>query len=266
MNQATTPARLHGRPGIILSFAIAAGLTILLTACATVSPPPIVPISEVIALSRAGTPPDGVVSAMRRTIYAPRGSDFGKLAELGVQPPVLDAIQTRFVNDVELLTRQFVLGQSRGGCSACFPQLLDLANLAAGGNGMSPDLPTGRVSGGGRPRGVPEWVPATSAATFSAAPSLTVEEIARRARAGTPSEELVRQIHSSRLDGLIAQGHIATGRLSFGTRSTVGLSGSRLAALRQEGVADPVLDALQEQYLAQFIEFQRQRFRAGVRQ
>jgi hypothetical protein len=266
LNNATTPALPYPRRSGILPFALAAALTVLLAACASLSPPPPVPISEVIALSRAGTPPDGVVSAMRRTIYAPRGSDFGKLAELGVQPPVLDAIQTRFVNDVELLTRQFVLGQSRGGCSACFPQLLDLANLAAGGNGMSPDLPTGRLTGGGRPRGVPEWVPATSAAAFSAAPSLTVEEIARRARAGTPAEELVRQIHSSRLDGLIAQGLVATGRLSIGTRSSVGLSGSRLAGLRQQGVADPVLDALQEQYLAQFIEFQRQRFRAGVRQ
>ena len=46
----------------------------------------------------------------------------------------------------------------------------------------------------------------------------------------------------------------------------MGLSGSRLAALRQQGMPDPVLDAIQEQYLAQFIEFQRQRFRAGVRQ
>jgi hypothetical protein len=262
MNNAIRPTRPNPRGGGILSFASAAALTAMCAACASVSPPPPVPISEVIALSRAGTPPEGVISAMRRTTYAARGSDFGKLADLGVRPPVLDAIQTRFVNDIELLTRQAVLGQSRGGCSACFPQLLDLANLAAGGNGMSPDLPTGRLSGGGRPRGVPEWVPATSAAAFSAAPSLTIEEIVRRSRAGIPTEELARQVQSSRLDGLIAQGLIATGRLSFGTRSSVGLSGSRLAALRQEGVADPVLDALQEQFLAQFIEFQRQRFRA----
>jgi hypothetical protein len=261
MNNGIPRACSHARGRGILSFASAA-LTATLVACASVSPTPTVPISEVIALSRAGTPPNGVIAAMRQTTYAPRGSDFGKLADRGVQPPVLDAIQTRFVNDVELLTRQFVMGESRGGCSACFPQPLDLANLAHGGNGMAPDLPAGRLSSGGRPRGVPEWVPATSAAAFSAAPSLTVEEIVRRSRAGASTEDLVRQINSSRLDGLIAQGLIATGRLSFGTRSSVGLSGSRLASLHQEGVADPVLDALQEQFLAQFIELQRQRFRA----
>jgi hypothetical protein len=42
--------------------------------------------------------------------------------------------------------------------------------------------------------------------------------------------------------------------------SSVGLSGSELAALHHEGVPDPVLDALQEQYLAQFVEFQRLRY------
>lgn len=262
---ATTPARLRWhRSGVLLS-ATAASLIMLIAACATVTPPAPVPISEVIALSRAGTAPDGVIAAMRRTIYAPRGSDYAKLADLGVQPPVLDAIQTRFVNDVELLTRQFVLGQSRGGCSACFPQPLDLANLAGGGNGMALDQPTGRPTGGGRPPGVPEWVPATSPAAFSGAPNLAIEEIVRRARAGTPPEELIRQIQSSRLDALIAQGLIATGRLSVGTRSTVGLSGSRLAALRQEGLSDPVLDALQAQFLAQFVDFQRQRFRSRMR-
>ena len=130
---------------------------------------------------------------------------------------------------------------------------------------MSPDRSTGRRTGGGRPPGVPTWVPASAGIAFRNAPGLTVEEIARRAQAGVPVEELVAQIHTSRLDGLIAQGVIQTGQFNLGTRSSVGLSGSRLAALRQQGVPDPVLDAIQEQYLAQFIEFQRQRFRAGMR-
>ncbi len=250
------------RSGCAVFLAVAA---LLQAACASMSPRPPLPISEVVALSKAGTAPDEVIARMRRTVYAPRGSDFGKLADLGVQPPVLDFIQVRFVNDVELLTRTYVQGDSRGGCSDCFPQPLDLANLAVGGSGMSPDRPTGRRTGGGRPPGVPTWVPASAGIAFRNAPGLTVEEIARRAQAGVPVEELVAQIHTSRLDGLIAQGVIQTGQLNLGTRSSVGLSGSRLAALRRQGVPDPVLDAIQEQYLAQFIEFQRQRFRGGMR-
>jgi hypothetical protein len=42
--------------------------------------------------------------------------------------------------------------------------------------------------------------------------------------------------------------------------SSVGLSGSLLATLHHEGVPDLVLDALQEQYLAQFVEYQRLRY------
>jgi len=234
-------------------------------ACASLGPSPPVPISEVIEVSKTGAVPDQVIRRMGRTVYAPRGSDFGKLADLGLQPPVLDFIQTRFVNDVELLTRAWVLGDRRGGCSACFPQPLDLANLAKGGDGMSPDRPTGRNTGGGRPPGVPTWVPGSPGIAFRNAPSLTVQEIAARAKAGVPTEELVAQIHSSRLDGLIGQGFFATGQITFGTRASVGLSGSELAALRKQGVPDPVLDALQEEYLAQFIEIQRQRVGSGIR-
>ena len=253
-------AKSTSRANAFLRLGFAAVLAVLQVACAGVGPRPPLPISEVVALSQAGTPPEEVIARLRRSTYAPRGSDFGKLADLGVKPPVLDFIQVQFVGDVELLTRYFVLGQSLGGCTFCFPQPLDLANLAAGGNGMSPDLPTGRYTGGGRPPGVPAWVPASPRIAFATGRGITVDEIARRAKEGIPAEELVRQIRSSRLEGLIGQGFIAQGRFTFGTRSSVGLTGSRLAALRQEGVPDPVLDALQEQYLAQFIEFQRLRF------
>ncbi len=236
------------------------GLTVVvLSACAGVGPQPPLPIAEVVTLSRSGNPPAAVVERMRaaRTTYAPRGSDFGKLADLGVPPDVLDAIQSRFVGEVEMLTRYYVLGESLGGCSYCFPQPLELGNLAAGGDGMSPDKPTGNYTGGGRPPGVPKWVPASPGTAFTAAPALTVDEIARRAKAAEPADELASQIRRSRLDNLIAAGGFG----SVSTKSSVGLSGSRLAQLRQEGVPDVVLDALQEQYLAQFIEFQRQRYK-----
>ena len=226
-------------------------------ACAGVGPHPPLPISEVVSLSKAGTQPELVIAKLRssRSVYAPRGSDFGKLGELGVKPPVLDFIQVKFVGDVELLTRYYVLGESLGGCTYCFPQPLDLATLAAGGNGMSPNLPTGNYTDAGRPPGVPAWVPASPGLAFELAPSVTLDQIARRAKDGVPAEELARQVRSSRLEGLIAQGG-----LTLGTMSYVGLYGSELAALHQQGVPDPVLDAVQEQYLAQFVEFQRLRY------
>lgn len=216
------------------------------------------PISVVIDLSKSGAAPTQVAERMRtaRTTYAPRGSDFGKLADLGVAPSVLDDIQTRFVNEVEMLTRYAVLGESLGGCSYCFPQPLDLGNLAKGGNGMAA-APTGNYTGGGRPPGVPTWVPASPGIAFEKAPGLTVDEIAQRAKAGEPAEALARQIRHSRLDNVIATG----GWSNVTTRAAVGLSGSKLAGLHQQGVPDVVLDALQEQYLAQFIEFQRQRYK-----
>ena len=150
-----------------------------------------------------------------------------------MKPPVLDFIQVKFVNDVELLTRYYVLGESLGGCTYCFPQPLDLANLASGGNGMSPHLPTGNYTYGGRPPGVPAWVPYSPGLAFEAPrPSRWTRSPSAPRRASLP-EELARQVRSSRLEGLIAQGG-----LTLGTMSSVGLSGSELAALHHEGVPD----------------------------
>jgi hypothetical protein len=246
-----------GRGNGFLSLGFAVVLAGVLAACAGVGPQPPLPISEVATLSKAGTQPELVIAKLRstRSVYAPRGSDFGKLADLGVKPPVLDFIQVKFVGDVEMLTRYYALGESLGGCTYCFPQPLDLANLASGGNGMSAQLPSGNYTTAGRPPGVPTWVPASPGIAFEAAPVITVDEIDQRAKAGVPAEELARQVRSSRVEGLIAQGGLNLGTLSF-----VGLSGTQLAVLHQEGVPDLVLDALQEQYLAQFVEYQRLRY------
>jgi hypothetical protein len=256
MSTEITAEPISHRNGI-LRLGFAAALAGLQAACAGVGPHPPLPISEVVTLSKAGSQPELVIAKLRSTksVYAPHGSDFGKLADLDVKPPVLDFIQVKFVNDVELLTRYYVLGESLGGCTYCFPQPLDLANLAAGGNGMSLDLPSGNYTYGGRPPGVPSWVPYSPGLAYSGAPAITVDEIAKRAKDGVPAEDLARQVRSSRVDGLIAQGG-----LNLGTMSSVGLSGSELAALHHEGVPDPVLDALQEQYLAQFVEYQRLRY------
>jgi hypothetical protein len=246
-------SRPIGSPCVLAALAFAA----LLPACAGVGPQPPLPVSEVVSLSKAGSPPSQVVAKLNttRTTYAPRGSDFGKLADMGVKPEVLDSIQVKFVGDVELLTRYWALGESLGGCTYCFPQPLDLANLASGGNGMAAYRPSGNYTGGGRPPGVPEWVPASPGVAFKGA-GITVPEVVSQSKAGVPAEELARKIRSTRLDGVIAQGGVGT----VSTKSSVGLAGSQLAELHAQGVPEPVLDALQEQYLAQFVEYQRQRY------
>ena len=221
-------------------------------------PHPPLPISEVVKLSKAGTSPELVIAKLRstRSVYAPRGSDFGKLADLGVKPPVLDFIQVKFVGDVELLTRYYVLGESLGGCVYCFPQPLDLANLASGGNGMSLNLPTGNYTDGGRPPGVPAWVPYSPGLAFEQPPPSRWTRSPSAPRRASRAEELARQVRSSRLEGLIAQGG-----LTLGTMSSVGLSGSAAGgAAPVKACRTLVLDALQEQYLAQFVEFQRLRY------
>ena len=44
------------------------------------------------------------------------------------------------------------------------------------------------------------------------------------------------------------------------TKLAAGLRGSQLAALAQQGVPDAVLDALQENFLAEYVDFERQRY------
>ncbi|HEV8646403.1 MAG TPA: hypothetical protein VGR01_12640, partial [Burkholderiales bacterium] len=110
-------------PGITntLALLLALSAAFVLGACSILSPRPVTPISEVVNLSKGG-PPERVVNRIRtaRTTYALRGSDFGKLADAGVQPKVLDHLQQSFYDDVDLLTRYWVLGESPGGCTSCY--------------------------------------------------------------------------------------------------------------------------------------------------
>src|SRR5882724_7014225 len=127
----------HRSRRVLSRFSLAA-FVLLLGACSAMTPRPVSPISDVVALSKGGQP-ERVIDRIEssKTTYALRGSDFAKLADAGVPPKVLDALQQTFVNDVDLLTRYWVLGESLGGCVSCYPQPLDLANLASGGNGMA---------------------------------------------------------------------------------------------------------------------------------
>jgi len=232
-------------------------LFVALSACAAVyTPRQPMPIDEVVRLSKSNTSPQEIIARIRSsgTAYALRGSDFAKLKAAGVPDPVLDYLQQSFVDDMDLLTRYWVLGETLGGCDACYPQPVDLATLDGGGNGMAPEAGLGMRYDFARPPGVPLWVPA-SPNTFRATP-LTVAEVGELAGRGVPEQELVQRIEQSYLDGLIATGGIK----NISTHLEAGLKGSEFAALSREGVSDAVLDALQAKFLAQWIEFARIRY------
>lgn len=227
-----------------------------LVACASLQARPPMPIAEVVSLSKNGSAPDRIVSRLResRTTYALRGSDFAKLAQMGVVDPVLDELQQSFVNDVDRLTRYWVLGESLGACTACYPQPLDLSSLQAGGNGMADASYLGAYYSFARPPGVPEWVPAYPGRPLGR--MIWIDEIEKSIAQGVPADQIVATIRGSRLRHVVASSGGA-GRVS--THFTVALSGSELAALSRQGAADPVVDALQEKFLAEFIEFSRLR-------
>jgi hypothetical protein len=229
---------------------------LLFCGCSVMSPRPIMPISEVVSVSQ-GSPDQAInrVSASK-TVYALRGSDFGKLADAGVPPAVLDYLQQSFVNDVDLLTRYWATGESLGGCGPCYPQPVDLANLASGGNGMADASGIARFYTYGKPEGLPDWV--TAFPGYPNAPGLTVAEVEEMVKQGTPSADVAARIQASRLHDVIGTQGIG----KIGTHFTAGLSGSQLAQLHRDGASDEVLDALQQKFLAEYIEFGRIRYQS----
>lgn len=225
-------------------------LVLALAGCATRQP---MPIAEVVQLSKSGAPPEEVIQSVRRsaTTYAFRGSDYARLKAQGVPDPVLDYLQQSFVDDLDLLTRYWVLGENLGGCAFCYPQPVDVESMQSGFGIVGSASPTRYAIG--KPPGTPEWVPASLPPSFA---RLSVEQLVDLAHHGTPDQELIHRIRYSRLDHVIGVGGFTTIR----TRPLAGLSGSRLARLHDEGLSDEVLDALQAQFLAQFIEAERLRY------
>jgi hypothetical protein len=247
-------------PGITntLALLLALSAAFVLGACSILSPRPVTPISEVVNLSKGG-PPERVVNRIRtaRTTYALRGSDFGKLADAGVQPKVLDHLQQSFYDDVDLLTRYWVLGESPGGCTSCYPLPVDLSTLAQDGNGMADPGDISNYATFSRPQGLPDWITAVPGKVT--APGITVDQVAQMVRDGRPANDVVAEIDNSRIHDFI---DTSGGISNISTHFTVGLKGSELARLHADGVPDPVLDALQKKALAEFIEFHRLRYQS----
>lgn len=221
-----------------------AAAALALAACAAPQP---LSIRSVIEAENA--PPASSISAMRtsRTTYALRGSDFGKLQARGVADPVLDYIQQSFIDDVDLLTRYWVLGESVGGCSRCVPVEVDLSD---------PDAPRERHTSTAirfdRPQGMPSWYRPYSAKRGR----IDVEQVRQMAASGRSEAEIVQAIRSANLEPVVGVGGLGTIR----TRPVAAVSGSELAQLRREGVPDAALDELQSTFLAQFVEVERLRY------
>ncbi len=231
-------------------------LTLLaLSSCASLyTPRTPLPIAEVVKLSKSGAPPDEIVQRIRDsgTTYALRGSDFAKLKAQGVPDPVLDYLQQSLVSDLDFLTRYWALGENLGGCSFCYPQPVDVDKLESG-YGVVAASPPGRYQPG-KPPGAPDWLPSSLSA--GTAGRITVPDVAKMVKDGVPEAQIIERIRNSRLDGGISNGRL----LTIHTQPIAALTGSELARLHDAGVSDAVLDALQSQFLTQFIEAQRMRY------
>jgi hypothetical protein len=212
------------------------------------------PITEVVKLSKSGAESPSVIQRIRdsRTAYALRGSDFTKLKANGVSDPVLDYLQQSFVDDIDLYTRYWVTGAGVGGCSFCFPQPVDVDTLESG-YGEVPAIPPGQYLPE-KPQGTPAWVPYPL--KLPSAGRISVSDIQQMAKDGVPDAQIIERINHSRLTQVIGVG----GTSAVRTQPVAGLSGSELAALYDQSVGYPVLDALQGQFLAQFIEVERLRY------
>jgi hypothetical protein len=233
---------------------IAMMLLAALCGCAAVyTPRQPLPIAELVRMAKSGVPPEQIIQRIRQsaTTYALRGSDFAKLKATGVPDPVLDYLQQSLVDDLDLLTRYWVLGENLGGCTFCYPQPVDIDSMQSGYGSVAAQSPARYAAN--KPPGTPDWVPAGLPRSRQ---RLTIEQIVELARKGTPDAELIDLIQHSRLESAIGVGGLSTVR----TRPVAGLSGSRLDHLHEEGLSYPVLDALQAQFLAQFIEAERLRY------
>lgn len=232
------------------------GVLLMLGACSVLKPRPVTPISEIVTACKSGAQRAVDLLRQSKISYALRGSDIGRLADAGCQPEVLDQLQQAFYNDVDLLTRYWVLGESLGGCDSCYPQPVDLSTLKTGGNGMGDGSDLGRISDYSRPAGLPRWVTAYPGPAGGA--PITVERAAQMLKAGKPADEVVATIENSRVHEYLD----LAGITSIGTHLRPALTGSELASRHREGMPDAVLDALQRKHLAEFIEFLRMRYQS----
>jgi hypothetical protein len=242
------------------SFLVAASAvlsSIALAGCQSVSNRPVTPISTVVESAQSGAGAELIIGQIRAagTTYALRGSDFANLAERGVPGPVLDELQQNFFREVESLSQRWFTRRTSAGPTSIFPQPVDLDTLNSGGDGMAPTDNVGRQTHGGRPPGVPEWVPPFPASSGN---FIGPNDLVQMTQSGMSTTEIVDSVMNSRVRPLYVRGGVSRER-------TGATTGSMFASLVEQGVAPEAVDALQAINLADHVEQTRIRTRGTVR-
>ncbi|MBI1397519.1 MAG: hypothetical protein GC151_16220 [Betaproteobacteria bacterium] len=237
---------------VVLLLSLLVPSVLLLAGCVHMRDPYL--LSDVITRSERGVSANTIIGSLRtsRTTYALRGSDFARLRAVGVPDQVLDYLQQSFVNDVALVVRYWMGGDSLGKCAKCYPQQVDLGSLQKDGavRQMPPPLRTTP----GRALGLPDWYHSTKG--YSASGGITVDELRDLARSGMTDAQLLKELRTRPLVDVIGTGS----SFHLGSTVTAGLTGSMLADLHDEGLSDAVLDELQANYLAVYVEYLRMRY------
>ena len=223
----------------------------LLGGCAVQQP---LPISDVVAMSGEKRAAEPIIAKIRtaRTTYALKGSDYGKLQDAQVPAPVLDYLQQSFVDDIDLLTRYWATGESLGGCKACYPQEVDLSGLTTG-EAVKQQAPNTYYSYN-QPEGMPGWYRPITVPLKGAA--LSIDDIREMVHQGKSQDEILEALSTKGLETIIIQSDYK----SIRTHPLAAITGSELAQLRVDGVPDPVLDAIQNNFLSQFVQLERLRY------
>lgn len=211
------------------------------------------PLSEIVLRSQRGETGASLVRTLRtaRTSYALRGSDFARLRAAGVADDVLDQLQQSFTDDVDFLVRYWYSGSSQGRCGPCYPQQVDLSGLPDGAAVRQSPPPL--TSNPGRPLGLPDWYRTTRGHAVSG--GISVEGLRAMAAKGASQEEMLQALRTRAVIDVIGIG----GKGSFGSHLVAGISGSTFADLHAAGISDAVLDELQANYLAVYVEYLRLR-------
>ncbi|MFO1319326.1 MAG: hypothetical protein U1F52_06910 [Burkholderiales bacterium] len=228
---------------------LAMAAAVPLTAAAAIPDP--VQLTTIVEAARRGAPAASAIATLtrKRTTYALRGSDFGKLRNAGISNEVLDHLQQSFVNDVDLLVKYWVGGESLGKCANCYPQQIRIDESGTISQGPPPlrALP-------GRPLGMPDWFRPIWTAYKPA--GLTVEELRQMVVDHKSEADMLAALEHRPLVDLIG----VSGGVHLGRYLKATVSGSQLADLRAAGMPDAVLDKLQTAVLATYVEHLRLRY------
>jgi hypothetical protein len=129
---------------------------------------------------------------------------------------------------------------------------VDLSGLASGETVKQFASPT--VYTNNQPQGMPSWYRPIDVPFKGGGVSL--DDIREMVTKGDSQEQILAALHTKGLESIIIQTDTRTLR----TRPLAAITGSELAQMRVDGVPDAVLDAVQDQFLSQFVALERLRY------